>query len=176
VVGLVAVLVAAGCAGYLIGSTNEDGATRAVAAQSDGLPPPEAASSALQPVDVEGARAAIGQAFHDAYTGASPATTRDEAIQDGEALQALRRDALAFAQLLGYTSEQLAGTSITVLDVVFIDEAHAAVRFTITVPGHGDVMVDRVGYAVFEGGRWKVALRTACDLLSLGGLRRQCPP
>jgi hypothetical protein len=81
-----------------------------------------------------------------------------------------------YAQRYGYTSEQLAGTSVTVLGVVFIDEAHAAVRFTITVPEHGDVLVDRVGYAFFDSGRWKVALRTACDLLSLNGLRQQCPP
>jgi hypothetical protein len=63
-----------------------------------------------------------------------------------------------------------------VLGTSFIDETHAIVRFTLTVPGHGAILTDRVGYAVIDGGRWKVALRTVCDLLSLGGLSGQCPP
>jgi hypothetical protein len=58
----------------------------------------------------------------------------------------------------------------------FIDETHAIVQFTLTVPGHGPILTDRVGYAVLDGGRWKVALRTVCDLLSLGGLGTQGPP
>jgi hypothetical protein len=175
--GLVAVLVVAGLGGYLIGTANEDSGTGAVvAAQSDGLPSPEASSLALEPADAEAARAAITQAFHDALTGSSPDSTRAAAIQDGESLQPLRREVLTYALRYGYTSDQLAGTSVTVLGVAFIDEEHAAVRFTITVPDHGDVLVDRVGYAFFDSGRWKVALRTACDLLSLNGLHRQCPP
>jgi hypothetical protein len=177
VAGLVVALVAAGFAGYLIGTANEDSGTGAVvAAQSDGLPSPEASSLALEPADAEAARAAITQAFHDALTGSTPDSTRSAAIQDGESLQALRGEVVMYAQRYGYTSEQLAGTSITVLGIAFIDEQHAAVRFTVSVPDHGDVLVDRVGYAFFDRGRWKVALRTACDLLSLNGLHRQCPP
>jgi hypothetical protein len=49
------------------------------------------------------------------------------------------------------------------------------VTFTLTIPDHGAVITDRVGYAVFEDGRWKVALRTACDLVSLSGPSEQCP-
>jgi hypothetical protein len=175
--GLVVVIVAAGFGGYLIGTANDNSGTRAVvAAQSDGLPSPEASSLALEPADAEAARSAITQAFHDALTGSSSDSTRAAAIQDGDSLQALRREVVTYAQRFGYTSDQLAGTSVTVLGVVFIDEEHAAVRFTISVPEHGDVLVDRVGYAFFDSGRWKVALRTACDLLSLNGLRQQCPP
>ncbi|MEX1006743.1 MAG: hypothetical protein WD271_02750 [Acidimicrobiia bacterium] len=176
VAGLVAVLVAAGYAGYLIGNANEASGTRAVAAQSDGLPSPEASSSALEPADVDAARAAIAQAFRDAFAGSTPERTRVAALQDGDSLQGFRREVLTYAELHGYTSEQLDGISINVLDVAFIDQTHGAVRFTVTVPEHGDVLVDRVGYAVFDGGRWKVAVRTACDLLSLGGLRQRCPP
>ena len=175
--GLAVVIVAAGFAGYLIGTANDDsGPGAVVAAQSDGLPSPEASSLALEPADAEAARSAITQAFHDALTGSSSDSTRAAAIQDGATLQALRREVLTYAQRYGYTSEQLAGTSVTVLGVAFIDEEHAAVRFTVSVPEHGDVLVDQVGYAFFDSGRWKVALRTACDLLSLNGLRRQCPP
>ena len=62
------------------------------------------------------------------------------------------------------------------LDTAFIDASHAVVHFTLTIPGHGPILADRVGYAVLTDGRWKVALRTACDLLSLDGLGRTCPP
>ena len=80
------------------------------------------------------------------------------------------------AERFGYTAEQLAGTTISLRDIAFIDETHAVVHFTLAIPGHGTILVDRVGYAVHTDGRWKVALRTACDLLSLDGLGRTCPP
>jgi hypothetical protein len=105
-----------------------------------------------------------------------PAARRTAAIQQGASLESRRRQVLAFARARGYTTEQFAGTTIDVLDVQFIDEDHAVVRFTLTVPGHGPVMVDRVGYAVREDGTWRVALRTACDLMSLGGAAGPCPP
>jgi hypothetical protein len=122
------------------------------------------------------ARTAIVQAFEDAFDGTSLPAARDAATQDGAELSQLRRDVLAYAQRFGYTAEQLAGTKIDVLEVSFIDETHATVRFTLTVPGRGAVIVDKVGYAVLDGGRWKVALRTACDLLSLDGVIGRCPP
>jgi hypothetical protein len=122
------------------------------------------------------ARSGVTQAYLDAYGGSSSEAVRAAATQDGPALQALRSDVVANAQRHGYTAEQFAGTTVNVLSVSFIDETHAVVRFTITIPGHGDVLVDVVGYSVFEDGRWKVAARTACDLLSLNGLRRSCPP
>jgi hypothetical protein len=172
---LLAVLALGSVGGYLIGHTNRDAAPTA-AVRSEGLPAASASDPALEPADVAAARAAIAQAFTDAYAGGVPDGVRNAAIQDGAQLEILRREVMAFATRHGYTSEQLAGSSIAVLGVTFIDEMHAAVRFTITIPDHGDVLVDRVGYAIVEGGRWKVALRTACDLLSLGGLTRTCPP
>lgn len=172
----VGVLAFGGFAGYLIGQNSGDSGTRTVAARSDGLPAPEESSPGIEPADVNAARAGVTQAYLDAYSGSSSDRVRTSATQDGPALQTLRRDVLAEAQLHGLTTEQLAGTTVDVLSVTFIDETHAAVRFTITIPGHGDVLVDVVGYSVFEDGRWKVAARTACDLLSLNGLRRPCPP
>lgn len=172
------VLVIGGVGGYLVGSAADEGpAPTSVAARSDGTPPVTTPDAALvEPVDPVAARTAIVQAFQDAFDGASPTSARDAATQDGAQLAQLRRDVLAYAQRFGYTAEQLAGTKIDVLDVSFIDETHATVRFTLAVPGRGDVIVDKVGYAVLDGGRWKVALRTACDLLSLDGVIGRCPP
>ena len=112
------------------------------------------------------ARAEITQSFHAAFDGAHVAGCEGRPFQAGDTLRDLRRDVLAFAEEHGYTAEQLAGTKITILDVRFIDETHAAVRFTLTTPGRGDVMVDKAGYAVFDGGRWKVE----------GGRSRCVPP
>jgi hypothetical protein len=172
------VLVVGGLGGYLIGdSRNDNGSRTAVAAVSDGTPP-STAPDALQvaPADPDAARTQIVQAFSDAFDGGTPAAAKDLALQDGAALRQLRRDVLAFALGHGYTGAALAGTRITVLDTTFIDETHAAVHFTLTVPGRGDVIVDKVGYAVVDSGRWKVALRTACDLFSLDGFIGPCPP
>ena len=107
---------------------------------------------------------------------ACPAQEKDAATQGGEHLRALVDEAKSRAQQFGYTAEQLAGTTISVRDTAFIDESHAVVHFTMSIPGHGPILADRVGYAVHTGGRWKVALRTVCDLLSLDGLGRTCPP
>jgi hypothetical protein len=171
----VAVLALAGVAGYLIGRSDEGGTTTVVAA-SGSIPNPRAGSSGLAPADEEAARAAVKLAFHDAYTGDVPRQVKAAAIQRGGELETLSRAALKNAQRFGYTAEQLAGTTVEVTSVLFIDETHAAVRFTISIPGHGDMLVDRIGYAVLDDGRWKVSLRTACDILSLGGLLQECPP
>ncbi|HZP28515.1 MAG TPA: hypothetical protein VFC99_06160 [Acidimicrobiia bacterium] len=174
-----ALVVAAGVGGYLVGDAGGHDATPTTVAAppSDGTPPATAPDATLvEPVDPVAARAAVTQAFEDAFDGSTLPAARDAATQDGAALHQLRDDVLAYARRFGYTPAQLAGTTITVLDVSFIDETHASVRFTITVPGRGEVMVDKVGYAVFDGGRWKVALRTACDLISLDGIVGRCPP
>ena len=173
---VVAVLAVGGLAGFVIGRASEDPDTHVVLAPSSGFPRADTSPGSLEPADAGAARAAIVQAFHDAYDGSSPESVKSAAIQYGERLGAVRANIRKIAQLHGYTAEQLAGTTIEVLDVSFIDRTHAAVRFTITIPGHGNVLVDRVGYAVVDGGRWKVSLRTACDLLSLGGLPEACPP
>jgi hypothetical protein len=170
----VAVLALGGVAGYLIGRSDDTSTT--VVAANGSLPNPGAGSSDLAPADEEAARAAVKAAFHDAYTGNVPGELRAAAIQRGSELEALNRAAIKSAQRFGYTPEQLAGTTVDVTSVLFIDETHAAARFSISVPGHGTMLADRIGYAVLDGGRWKVSLRTACDILSLGGLLQECPP
>ena len=172
------VLVVGGLGGYLVGSSGGDSrADTSVAAVSDGTPPSTAGDAPqVAPADPEAARAEITQAFHDVFDGGTPEHATELAMQDGAALRQLRHDSIAFAEAHGLTAGQLAGGTITILGVNFIDETHAAVNFTLTIPGRGDVIVDKVGYAVVDSGRWKVALRTSCDLLSLDGLIGPCPP
>jgi hypothetical protein len=175
VASMVAVLAVGGLVGYLIGQSDDSG-TDVVVVGNGSIPSPGAGSAALAPADVDAARAEVKAAFYDAYAGGVSDSARADAVQRGDELDVFRRAVVKNIQRFGYTPEQLAGTTIDVADVLFIDETHAAVRFTVTIPGHGDVLADRVGYAVVDGGRWKVSLRTACDILSLNGLLQQCPP
>ena len=174
----VVVLVVGGLGGYLIGHSDSGSPARpTVAALGDGTPPSTAVDTPqVAPADPMAARAQIAQAFQDAFDGSASASAKDLALQNGPQLRQLRHDVLAYAEAHGYAATQVAGTTITVLDTSFIDETHAAVHFTLTIPGHGNVIVDKVGYAVFDSGRWRVALRTACDLFSLDGFIGPCPP
>jgi hypothetical protein len=174
---VVPVLVIGGVAGYLLGSSTDEGATpSAVVALDDGVPASPALNGHYVPVNVDAARNDIASAFHDAFDGNVTNAVRAGAVQDGQTIQFLNKESQRLAQRFGFTPEQLAGTTISVLDTSFIDDTHAVVHFTLAVPGHGVILAERVGYAVLTDGRWQVALRTACDLLSLSGLGRQCPP
>jgi hypothetical protein len=173
---LVIFLAVGGVAGYAIGKSDSSTEPPPLAVASDAAFDRAPRPAAVAPADLQAARAGVTRAFETAYTGSVPEARRTAAIQQGATLEARRRQIVAVAQAHGYTAEQFAGTTIDILDVQFIDEDHAVVRFTLTVPGHGAVLVDRVGYAMREDGEWKVALRTACDLLSLGGAAGACPP
>jgi hypothetical protein len=174
---IAAVLVIGSIVGYAIGHSGQDPTTpTSLVALDDGAPGPNTSSVGYEPANVDVARADIAAAFRDAFDGSVPEPLKSAATQGGASTQAISRRAKARAAAFGFTAEQLAGTTISVLGTSFIDETHAIVRFTLTVPGHGAILTDRVGYAVVEGSRWKVALRTVCDLLSLDGLGGQCPP
>ncbi|HEY8215789.1 MAG TPA: hypothetical protein VIH82_01555 [Acidimicrobiia bacterium] len=173
--GIAAFLVIGGVVGYAVGSASSPESARIVAL-NDGVPDPTSDTPAIEPDNVPEAVAAIDEAFHEAFEGGTPVTVRWAAVQSGSRLESLRQDALAAAQRFGITPAELAGSTIEVRDTSFVDRTHAVVHFTITIPGRGPVLVDQVGYAVVDAGRWKVSLRTACDLLSLSGLGRACPP
>ena len=178
VLAIVLVLVVGSVVGYLVGQSSTDGRTDSVsiAARNSTETSAPSADTPLQPADVGAAMSAIGTAFHDGFDGASPDSARIAATQGGPELVQLWHDASVFAARFGYTPEQLAGTTIVVRDISFIDATHAIVRFTLSIPDHGDVMVDRIGYAVFTDGRWKISSRTACDIVSLTGALKDCPP
>ena len=166
------IAVAAGV-GFLVGDRASENLSTVVAA-ADGVPA-DPHQSTSTPANVDAAVSEIIQAFHDAYDGGTPVRQRMAAVQEGAAIEPLRLRVRQYALARGYTETQLTGTTIAVSDVEFLDRTHALVTFTLTIPDHGAVITDRVGYAVFEDGRWKVALRTACDLVSLSGPSEQCP-
>lgn len=176
VAAVIGALFVGGFVGHLIAPSRGGSSTPGtVSAFGAGGPGPPVSGPSFEPRDADAARGAVANAFHDAFNGGVPNRTRDAAVQDAAALHPLRRDVSQFAQSHGYTTQQLAGTTVSVLETSFIDPTHAVVRFSLTIPGHGAVLVDRVGYAILERGRWRVSLRTSCDLLSITGLRRPCP-
>jgi hypothetical protein len=162
VAAVVAVLVIGGLAGYVVGHAGDDDRAAVNAALDDGAPRFASPAPAFEPANVAAANAAIGQAFHSAFDGGVDPRQKAKAIQNGASIESLTQSARQ--------------NTISVLATRFIDSTHAIVQFSLTIPGHGEVLKDRVGYAVLVNGRWKVALRTECDLLSLNGLGVQCPP
>jgi hypothetical protein len=169
-------LVAGGLAVHLAQRGRSRATYDALVASSDGTSTANPSHSTAAPDDIDSAVEEVMQAFHDGFDGGSPESVQRAAIQNGKELAPVRAAARQWALAHGFTAEQLAGTSIAVTRVDFVDRTHATVLFTITIPGHGAVITNRVGYAVLEGGRWKVALRTTCNLVSLGGVGSPCPP
>ena len=173
----VALLAVGTFGGFLVGRSGDEPAARTVLAPSNGLsnglPRVANPSVRLEPRD-RTRRVPRSPRRTTTPTTAAPRPAKDAALQYGKELDAARRQATDQALQHGYTTDQLNGSSIEVLDVSFIDPSHAAVRFTITVPGHGTVLQDRVGYAVVDRGRWKVAaanvLRRAVALGPAPGL------
>lgn len=172
---LVVFLAVGAVVGYAVGESSAP-RTTAVVALNDGVPDPSAGIPAIEPENAPAAIAEIDQAFHDAFDGGTPVALRWAAVQSGSKLEGLRRAARATAESLGFTAAELDSILIETRDTSFVDRTHAVVRFTMSIPDRGPVLVDQVGYAVVDNGRWRVSLRTACDLLSLSGLGRPCPP
>jgi hypothetical protein len=126
------------------------------------LPPP----GAQQPPDATAARAAIQQAFDDTYGPDVAQGTKEAAVQDGAALFPLFRQAAngAFAQ-------QVHAVKVRIDELVFTSATHATLRYDLLIPN--DNWTNRIGDAVFEEGRWKVARSTICNDLSLAAVT--CP-
>jgi len=177
VVAVIGTLTLGLSGGYVLGHETSDTTTQvSVAPLDDGRPSAGTPDAALLPADVPAAISQIGAAFHAAFDATTTSAARAAATQHGDDLAELWADTTRNAQRLGFTPEQLAGTTIFVKDTKFIDDTHAVVRFDLSIPDHGNVLADRAGYAVFVDGSWKVALRTVCDIVSLDGTTRTCPP
>jgi len=126
------------------------------------------------PGDLARAGVEIADAYHDVF-GPAADGTKAAAMQLGADLLPLLHRSSEIAQRFGYTKDQLTRNVVTVSDPAFIDATHAIVHFSITIPDHGTIVKDRVGYAVQHDGRWQVAARTVCDLVWPGTTSPACP-
>ena len=126
------------------------------------------------PGDLARAGVEIASAYRTVF-GPAPDSAKAASIQLGPDIIPLLHRSKEIATRFGYTEDQLAGNVVTVSDPSFIDATHAIVRFSITIPGHGTAVKDRVGYAVQTKGKWQVAARTVCDLVWPSGTWAACP-
>ena len=119
------------------------------------------------PEDEDAARAEIAAAY------AASAT----ASEDGRSVPSVETGANLGPTLLRAQERSPfpapAEVSIDVNDVLFLDQAHAAVWFTITIDGSPRLGNHR-GDAVVVDGAWKMARATFCDLMRSAGV--ECPP
>ncbi len=127
-----------------------------------------------EPADLAQAGLEISRAFRAVFGPASEQVKLDS-MQLGPELQPLLRRSAKIAERFGYTQDQLARNAVAVGDPSFIDATHAIVHFSITIPDHGTIVRDRIGYAVKTGGRWQVAARTVCDIVWPGTTSPACP-
>ena len=166
---LVVIVVAIGA--FVVGAaTSDDGAdTTAVV-----IPKSPEAADVYAPAELARAGTEIAAAYRDVFGPASDAS-KVAAIQLGDDLVPLLHRSTEIAQRFGYTEDQLKGNVVDVSEPSFIDATHAIVKFSITIPGHGTVVRERVGYAVRTAGRWQVAARTVCDIVWPGTTSPACP-
>lgn len=170
----IAVLVAPGAGGTVFvegpgggGSTTIGHVVDTDEAMCQPPTPPTLPHAGTPPADVAQAEAGVRQAYVDVYDNYDPArpgvgdTATDERVR-----QALRE--------AGFTDEQLAAMTVEVGEVRFTDETHAAVLYRVTIPEHSDGTQEwRLGYAVFQDGRWMQAEETQCE--QLRNINVPCP-
>lgn len=167
---VIAVVVAVGA--FALGTMTADdggGDTTAVV-----IPRSPAVADIYAPGDLAQAGVEIADAYRVVF-GPADDTTKAASIQLGPDLLPLLHRSKEIAARFGYTEDQLARNVVTISDPSFIDATHAVVRFSITIPDHGTMVKDRVGYAVQVDGKWQVAARTVCDLVWPAGTWAACP-
>jgi len=170
-VGATIAVVVVAVGAFLIGgaTSDGDGDTTAVV-----IPRSPDVADIYAPGDLARAGVEIADAYRDVF-GPAPDGTKAAAMQLGADLLPLLHRSSEIAQRFGYTKDQLTRNVVTVSDPAFIDATHAIVHFSITIPDHGTIVKDRVGYAVQHDGRWQVAARTVCDLVWPGTTSPACP-
>ena len=111
--------------------------------------------------------AEIRQAFADAYTGGTPDATILGAIEDGQSLAPVLAD-------FKKRQPQMARTArVSVGQVVFRDDTHADVTYSLTFERPGSTALSGGQEAVKVGDHWKVTQHGFCLLIAITGIA--CP-
>jgi hypothetical protein len=125
--------------------------------------PSQAVAPGEPPADPEAARTEIEIIFtdHSALSDDGREAIRVERGADlGWAVAAVRANRTSYLD---------ADITFVVDEIVFTDPEHAAVWFSIEINGHW-VLNRHRGDAVVIDGTWKMARRTFCDLVGMGGI------
>ncbi len=122
------------------------------------------------PVDAEDSEAAIRRAFAQVFdNGPQSPTDPLAAVQDGSAF------AGALEQVRARFPVEATSVRAAVGRVVFLDEVRAGVQFQL-LRTEGFSPGPQLGYAVREGGTWKVARDTYARVLGMAGVAIPPPP
>ncbi len=139
---------------------------------SNPLRPPQSAitlpSAGQQPTDAAAAQAAVVNAFDTVYTPDSP-TSEKAALIEGFSGQIVVAAAAVDRKYPSLT----ASVTPQVLQVVFTSPTDAAVLYATNYQGH-TVMGPKIGYAVLDGGTWKVTRATFCQDIDNAGAGPTC--
>ena len=120
------------------------------------------------PADQTTARAAVVDAFDTVYAPDSPASEK-AALIEGYSEQIVVAGAAVDRKYPSLT----ASVTPQVLQVVFTSPTEAAVLYETNYQGH-TVMGPKVGYAVLDGGTWKVTRATFCQDINNAGAGPTC--
>lgn len=103
-------------------------------------------------------QAAVEHAYHVFFSSRSTTPETERYLQQGK---------LFVPTLRAQAKNPMSNTSsVRASDVVLVTPHTASVRYTVLVSGHA-MLGNQAGFAVLEGGRWKVAGRTFCALMAL---------
>jgi hypothetical protein len=154
------VSLATDCGILQLGGTPLTGACAGQHALVIGQPPlPEPGP---QPVDPAAALTAVTDAFTVVYGHGAP-SARFAYLQGADPQVA------AASQQAAANNSTIAANSVPVVrEVVFVDPSNAAVLYEIDYQGRA-VVGPKTGYAVLDGGTWKVTRATYCADVNNGG-------
>jgi len=148
------------------GAPCPDQGTGLVAPEPSTVPPstvpPTLPAAGDPPADPTTARDAVIAAFTQAWNGSNSVDERRAAMQDSEQLRS------QLDQARNGNEASIASMSATVDEVTFVGPDRAAVIFHLTIGGAS--YQTQVGYAVLDGGTWKVSRATVCGVLTMAGV------
>ncbi len=122
------------------------------------------------PADEKGCEAAVRKAFAQVFdNGPQSPTDPLAAVQDGSVF------AGALEQVRAQFPVEATSVRAAVGAVVFLDEVRAGVQFQL-LRAEGFSPGPQLGYAVLEGGTWKVARDTYARVLGMAGVAIPPPP
>lgn len=159
VVALIASLMISGCGSSKKAAATSPPATTSAAPSTAVSTSP---STSAAPVAADAAtRAAVTKAYTTLFNADAGAISAKTAVlQDGAAFGP---DILALSK-----SPLTKGLSVSVTGVSLLTATKAKVAFSLLMSGKV-LLTGQSGYALLQGGTWKVAADTLCGLLSLQG-------
>ena len=128
-------------------------------------------SSAVGPPDEQAARQQIHDAMTAAYGGASPIPL-EESVEGGHPFSR-PQDRQTAATAPGAQPALQGRIVVRINSLRFDSTTHATLNFDLLVDGN-PITATTTGYAVLEGGHWRMGRATYCEIVARGGVLT-CP-